>query len=145
MSDRREMLYFSLTFATLSVVFGWLFWNVSIPLGEGATYRLSEAIWVAPIIATMLAARGFSLKRKTVYAGALSMGFPLIMIVAELAGVHAYVNSQFSTNQHLPSLGAGLYMALIRTAPLAMLILFAGKTPWLIWRKETPARRNKRN
>lgn len=143
MHNRRAELEFFLVFATLTGALGWLFWNVSIPLGSHGSYSLSDTMFTVPVVAVMLAARGFPWRRKLAYTLVTVMFFPFVMLMAEVTGLNAYAGSQLSQNQILPSLATMLYMAFLSTFPLAMLVLFVGRAPRLLWSKRAGGRRGR--
>ncbi len=145
MYKRRAELEFFLAFATLTVVLGWLFWNISIPLGSRGSYSLSDSMFTVPVVAVMLAARGFPWRRKMAYALVTLTFFPFVMFVAEVTGLNAYAGMQLSQIQIFPSLGTMLYMAFLSTFPLVMLVLFAGRTPRLLWSKRPGVRRGRKS
>jgi hypothetical protein len=133
MPRSREPLVFAATFVVLSAALGWLFWNATIPLGALGEFSISDGMMTAPAVSAMLAARGFSWKRKITYSAVALLVYPLVLILGEVTGFNAMVGAEITTGTAFPSLWADLYLAFLATFPLAVLVLFVGRNPALLW------------
>ncbi len=56
--------------------------------------------------------------------------------VAEATGLAAVASQQILDPSSFPSLWVVLYMAYLSTFPFAMLVLFVGRSPSLLWSKK---------
>jgi len=130
MQHRHETTIFVAWFAVWSLLLGWLFWiNTSAQIGV--------SMLAVPVASSMLAARGFSWKRKLVYAGATFGLYLLGNGVANATGLIDLATERLSSNPSFPPVQVVLYMAYLTTFPFAMLVLFVGRTPSLLWSKST--------
>lgn len=130
MQRNREPLIFAATFLVYSAVLGWLFWSSTSYLGE---YSLERALLAVPVVSVMLAARGYVWKRKLVYAAMTVAVYVLARSVARVTGLDAFAAQELNTVGGFPSIGTMLYLAFLSAFPLAMLVLFVGRTPTLLW------------
>jgi len=132
-------MQFALTFATVSAALGWLFWTTSVPLGAGRAYDLQDGMYVVPVVGVMIAATGFAWRKRLIYALATLAVYVVALLIAEATGLNESVGSRIAASVTLPPFSAMLYMAFLWTFPLAMLLLFVGRTPSLLWgNKSTP-------
>ena len=90
---------------------------------------------LAPVISAMLAARGFSWKRKLIYASITLGVFALFRLAYEVFGLLEIAARQQAENPDAPSLLVLFYGAFLTSFPLAMLVFFVGRTPSLLWSK----------
>lgn len=132
MQRSREPLIFGVTFVALSMLIGWVFWASTGVLGE---YDLNRSMLAVPVVSAMIAAIGFAWRRKAVYVSVTLGLYVLARVVAELAGLDDLAARELNTFGGFPSLVTMLYLAFLSTFPLAMLVLFVGRTPSLLWSK----------
>ena len=129
MHPRRELATFIAGFVLLSLVLGWFFWSSSIA-------QVGVSMLAVPVISAMLASQGFSWRRKLTYAAATLGLYVLGSLIAEATGLAAAASQQIIDPSSFPSLWVVLYMAYLSTFPFAMLVLFVGRTPSLLWSKK---------
>jgi len=129
---RSDVLLFSASFVVISMALGWLFWSVVTPAGA---YALETTMLAVPVISAMLASIGFGWRRKLVYAAFTFGLYVFTSLVAEIVGLRETAIQQLAGTGGIPSAGVVLYVAWLTTFPLAMLVLFVGRTPSLLWSK----------
>ena len=86
-------------------------------------------------MSAMLASQGFGWRRKLTYAAATLGLYVLGSWVAEATGSWRSASQQILDPSAFPSLPVVLYMAYLSTFPFAMLVLFVGRNPSLLWSK----------
>ncbi len=128
MQPRRELITFIAGFVLLSLVLGWFFWSSSFA-------QVGVSMLAVPVISAMLASRGFSWRRKVTYAAATLGLYVAGSLVAQATGLVALASQQVLDSSSFPSLSVVLYMAYLSTFPFAMLLLFVGRNPSLLWSK----------
>ena len=129
MHPRRELAVFIAEFVVLSLVLGWFFWNNSFA-------QVGVSMLAVPVMSAMLAAQGFTWKRKLAYYAAATLGlYVLGTLIAEATGLVDLASQQILDPTTFPSLSVVLYMAYLSTFPFAMLVLFVGRNPTLLWSK----------
>ena len=90
-----------------------------------------------PVMSAMLLSQGFSWKRKLTYAVATLGLYVFGSLIAQATGLVTLASQQILDSSSLPSLWVVLYMAYLSTFPFAMLVLFVGRNPALLWSKKT--------
>jgi len=133
MRRSQRAVWFVAKSTVLSLVLGWLFWSSTSTL-------IGVSMLAAPVVSVMLAAEGFTWKRKLVYAVATTALYILGSAVADATGLMELANRQLTGNVALPSVWVVIYMTYLTTFPLLMLVLFAGRTPSLLWSRSTDSR-----
>jgi uncharacterized membrane protein YphA (DoxX/SURF4 family) len=130
MHRKRDTLWFIVWFVVLSLALGWVFWQSgSAPVGL--------SMLAVPVTSAMLAAQGFSWKRKLTYA-ALTLGlYVLGSVIADVTGFLEFATQEANGAISLSSLWVILYEVYLFTFPLAMLVLFVGRRPSLLWSKDS--------
>lgn len=128
MPNNRNTLWFIFWFVVFSLALGWVFWQSgSAPVGL--------SMLAVPVASAMLAAQGFSWKRKLTYA-ALTLGlYVLGSVIAEATGFLEIATQEANGTLALSSVWVVLYEVYLFTFPLALLVLFVGRTPSLLWSK----------
>jgi hypothetical protein len=130
MRHSNEPLRFIVVFLVLSTALGWWFWSATASIGS---YHLNRSMLAVPVVSAMLASVGFPWKRKAVYVLVTLGVYALVGVVGAATGFEQTVGVQLGAMDAIPSLGTSLYMAFLATFPLAMLVLFVGRTPALLW------------
>ena len=128
MQPRRELVAFIVEFVVLSLILGWVFFNNSFA-------QVGVSMLAVPVMSAMLAAQGFSWKRKLAYAAATLGLYVLGTLIAQATGLVDLASQQILDPTTFPSLSVVLYMAYLSTFPFAMLVLFVGRNPTLLWSK----------
>lgn len=137
MPPRRELpngpVWFVAWFVILSLGLGWIFWNSEFQ-------QVSLSMLAVPVMSAMLASQGFSWTRKLVYTS-ITLGLYLVgSALAEATGLVELAAQQLNSSNGFPSVWVALYMAYLSTFPFAMLVLFVGRDPSLLWSKKKDQR-----
>lgn len=133
MHAERHPVRFGVGFLVWSAVLGWVFSSTRVVVG---TYSPSMSMLAVPCVGAMLAAVGFGWRRKIAYACTSLALYVLSTIVADVAGLGALASRQLNSPTSFPSVSVLLFMAYLSTFPFAMLILFVGRRPSLLWSTE---------
>lgn len=128
MHPRRDLVAFIVEFVVLSLVLGWIFFNNSFA-------QVGVSMLAVPVMSAMLASQGFTWKRKLMYTAATLGLYVLGSLIAEATGLVELASQQILDPNSFPSLSVVLYMAYLSTFPFAMLVLFVGRNPTLLWSK----------
>jgi len=128
MHRRREAVLFGVLFVILSLVLGWIFWT-------STSTQVGVSMLAVPVMSAMLAAQGFTWKRKLIYAAATLALYLLGSVLAEATGLIALATEQINAGTSFPSPWVLLYMAYLTAFPFVMLVLFVGRNPSLLWSK----------
>lgn len=129
MRRRRDVVAFIVWFVVLSVTLGWLSWKAT----AAARSTTVNVMLVVPVVSAMLAAQGFSWKRKLTYVAVTLGAYVLIGLAYDLLGLGDIAVRQATANASLPSIILMFYQVFVTAFPLAMLVLFVGRTPALLW------------
>jgi exosortase/archaeosortase family protein len=126
-----DSLWFWTTVVLLSMVIG-----VAISLlkmGLKPPYDMTGALWLAPALALILAARGASWRRKLAFVSWGVLGFALVSLLFELSGIEDVVWHRVSA-AITPFISLTvLFTAFMIGWPLVMVILFVGRHPERLW------------
>jgi pheromone shutdown protein TraB len=128
MHPRRELALFIAESVLLSLVLGWFFWNSTVA-------EVGVSMLAVPVISAMLASQGFGWRRKLTYTAATVGLYILGSQLARVTGLVELASKQILHPSSFPSLSVALYAAYLSTFPFAMLLLFVGRNPSLLWRK----------
>jgi len=137
MRAHSEVIAFGLWWIALSVAIGWGLWTVPTLLPTSHPYSLRNSMFLVPVLAAMLAARGHTWKRKLTFA-LLALGiFLLADLAAVLSGLQSMsVNARYFGTGFWRSLLVVAYSTFIAAYPLVCLALFVGKKPARLWSKD---------
>ncbi len=130
MHRRADIIRFAVAFFALSALLGWLVWSST---SLAAILPRGARMLAVPIVSAMLAAVGFSWRRKIVYVAATIGVYLVSGAIAGLAGLPKLASEQLSTSASFPPVWINLYLAFLTTFPFVMLVLFVGRTPALLW------------
>ena len=101
-------------------------------LADAVPFSLHSMIFGVPAASAMLCARGFGLRHRVTYALA-TLGLCLLVdVIAGLSGLSGLAWRQNETRTPY-GLGPIIYFAVTWALPFAMLILFVGRKPSLLW------------
>jgi exosortase/archaeosortase family protein len=126
-----DSLWFWATVVLLSVVIGVA---ISIlKMGLKPPYDLTGALWLAPALALILAARGASWRRKLAFVSWGVLGFALVSLLLELSGIEDVVWHRVSAAFPPFIALTVLFTAFMIGWPLVMVILFVGRHPERLW------------
>jgi len=130
MHRKRDAILFAALFVALSLALGWVFWN-------STSAQVGVSMLAVPVISAMLAAQGFTWKRKLIYAAATLALYLLGSAIANATGLIALATDQLNSGTSFPSPWVLVYMAYLTAFPFVMLVLFVGRNPSLLWSKST--------
>ena len=130
MHRKRDAILFAALFVALSLALGWVFWN-------STSAQVGVSMLAVPVISAMLAAQGFTWKRKLIYAAATLTLYLLGSAIANATGLIALATDQLNSGTSFPSPWVLVYMAYLTAFPFVMLVLFVGRNPSLLWSKST--------
>ena len=131
MRRNRDVITFVVWFLVLSVTLGWLYWTAGTPLQSGAL----NVMLAIQVVSAMLASRGFSWRRKVVYASVTAGVYLTVGVAYDTLGLGEIALRQVAQNPDSPSIPLLLYLTFLTAFPLAMLVFFVGRTPSLLWSK----------
>lgn len=120
---------FAVVFVVLSLALGWLVWSSD-------TQATSSSMLAVPVVSAMVAAVGFSARRKIAYVAATAALYLLGTSTAEVSGLRQAAALELASGDAFPSLPTLLYLAWLSVFPLVMLLLFVGREPGRLWRRE---------
>jgi hypothetical protein len=127
MRPSRDVVRFALWFTVLSILLGWIVWSSTL-------WELGISMLAVPVICAMLASQGFTWKRKLTYASTTVALYVLGVVLADAAGLISRATQELNTAV-FPSVPIMIFMAYLSTFPFAMLVLFVGRAPSLLWSK----------
>ncbi len=131
MRRSRDVLIFIVSFVLVSSVM-WIVFTRS--LSVVAPFSVHSIIFAVPAASAMLCARGFGLRHRLTYALATLGLCLLIDVIAGLSGLSELAWQQNETRTPY-GLGPTIYFAVTWAVPFAMLVLFVGRRPSLLWTK----------
>ena len=132
MRRTRDPVIFGLGFAALSVGLGLLLWYGKASLWG---YTFDRGLLAVAGTSAIIAARGFPWQRKAVYGVLCIGGYLLVGVLGQVTGLHARAAAELGAPVAMPSVWALLYAALLVAYPLAVIVLFVGRNPELLWRR----------
>jgi len=133
MQRNRDVLLFVVSFVLISL----LLWLVLTRVQSAAApFSLHSLVFAVPAVSAMLSARGFGLRHRLAYAFAT---FGLCLLIDLVSGVSGLSGLAWRQNEARVPYGLGplIYFALTWAVPFAMLILFVGRRPSLLWTRGT--------
>ena len=95
-----------------------------------------RSLTLAPVVSIIVCALGFPLRRRLAFATATVGIYALTGWLAVATGFDARAVAQASSLDVLPSPVVTIYIAWLTTMPFAGLLLFVGRTPARLWRRE---------
>jgi len=127
-----DSLWFWATVVLLSVVIGVAI--STLKTGLQPPYDFTGALWLAPALALIVAARGASLRSKLAFVSWGVVGFAALSLLFEFSGAENVVWHRVPT-----TLAPFLTLTVLFTAfmigwPVAMVILFVGRHPERLWK-----------
>jgi exosortase/archaeosortase family protein len=126
-----DSVWFWATVVLLSVIIGV---SISIlKMGLKPPYDMTGAVWLAPALALILAARDASWRRKLVFVAWGVLGFALFSLLFELTGIEAVVWHRVAAGLTPFIALTVLFTAFMIGWPLVMVILFVGRHPERLW------------
>jgi len=133
MQRSRDGLLFIVSFVLVSMLMWLLFTRA---LSAIVPFSMHSIIFAVPAASAMICARGFGLRHRLTYALA-TLG--LCLLIDVIAGVSGLSELAWQQNQSRTpySLGPIIYFAITWAVPFAMLILFVGRKPSLLWSRST--------
>lgn len=130
----RDKVVFGVSAVLISIaLYVPLWWARS----TGARITAYDTGFVVPVLALMLAARGFGWPRKAAFLAGTVVGFLLIETLASVTGVGGVAAAAPGSSAESVAFALGtLYVALVVAFPLSMLALFVGRRPTRLWSAE---------
>ena len=131
-----DSLWFWATVVLLSVVIGVAI--STLKAGLKPPYDLTGALWLAPALALILAARGAGWRRKLAFVSGGVLGFAVLSLLFELSGVEDVVWHRVAAALTPFIALTVLFTAFMIGWPLVMVILFVGRHPERLWNSPSP-------
>lgn len=122
----RDILRFVFTALGVSILLALGLWVAA----TSSVLATGSGLTVVPVAGVILAARGVAWRRRLAFAGGLLGSFLLADAFLEWAGFKAFALSAPTIE---PVIGTALYMDLALAMPLAVLFVFVGRTPSVLW------------
>lgn len=134
MSPHADKALFAVTFVALSGLLGCAVWVLGGAIAGRENFL--QGMVAVPAVSVMLAARGYSWRRKFAYAGITIVFYVLVGVLAQLSGLYAAADSETGSSQAFLSPLTLIYLTFLTTFPLGMLVLFVGRSPHLLWSRK---------
>jgi len=105
-------------------------------------YNPSDALGVIGVASVILSARGASWPRRLLYSGIVIAGFILVDASFLISGLMHYAFAGLAALNPGPSVLAITFVIFAQVFPLAVLVVFVGRDPSVLWiAREQPKKR----